>query len=81
MQLFDPADIRPYEGWDTQKDGFFFTFDGILVDDFRSEKDHGWVPRSDATGLLYGGQLQPGDRDEHDGHRALPGEAKRRRPD
>ena len=30
MQLFDPADIRPYDGWDTQKDGFFFTFDGIF---------------------------------------------------
>lgn len=29
MQLFDPADIRPYDGWDTQKDGFYFTFDGL----------------------------------------------------
>ena len=29
MQLFDPADTRPYEGWDAQKDGFFFSFDGL----------------------------------------------------
>ena len=29
MQLFDPADTRPYEGWDSQKDGFYFTFDGL----------------------------------------------------
>ena len=41
MQLFSPADIRPYEGWDAQKDGFFLNFDGLLVDDFRSESDHG----------------------------------------
>ena len=30
MQLFDPADIRPYDGWNAPKEGFFFTFDGIF---------------------------------------------------
>ena len=29
-QLFDPADIRPYGEWDTPKEGFFASFDGIF---------------------------------------------------
>ncbi len=29
MQLFDPADIRPYDNWNPPKEGFFFSFDGI----------------------------------------------------
>ena len=29
LQLFDPADIRPYGDWEMPKEGFFFTFDGI----------------------------------------------------
>ena len=30
MQLFSPSDIRPYEGWDAQKEGFFLNFDGLF---------------------------------------------------
>jgi hypothetical protein len=29
-QLFDPADIRPYDYWNEPKEGFFFNFDGIF---------------------------------------------------
>ena len=30
LQLFEPADCRPYDGWDAPKEGFFFSFDGIF---------------------------------------------------
>jgi hypothetical protein len=30
LQLFDPADIRPYDEWNAPKEGFFFDFDGIF---------------------------------------------------
>ena len=29
-QLFDPADIRPYDDWNAPKEGFYFSFDGIF---------------------------------------------------
>jgi len=29
MDLFEPADIRPYDNWAEPKNGFFFTFDGL----------------------------------------------------
>ena len=30
LQLFDPADIRPYDTWNQPKEGFFFSFDGLF---------------------------------------------------
>jgi len=30
VDLFEPADIRPYDNWAEPKTGFFFTFDGLL---------------------------------------------------
>ena len=29
MDLFEPADIRPYDNWAQPKDGLFFSFDGL----------------------------------------------------
>ena len=29
MDLFEPADIRPYDNWAEPKQGLFFTFDGL----------------------------------------------------
>ena len=29
LALFEPADIRPYDNWAEQKNGFFFAFDGL----------------------------------------------------
>ena len=56
MDLFEPADIRPYDNWAEPKEGLFFTFDGLYwhisppnkTIDRRPDPDAHGVRRADA---------------------------------